>query len=114
VYAGRRGEDAVAEEDDREQPVALGDVVRVPADRACALGPQRDGQLAGDEADAGCEEPPFRSGEDSLFFETFNSGKRSVSLDLPRTMGAPSSWTSWSTRTRSPATCAATSPRSSG
>lgn len=26
--------------------------------------------------------PPFRSGEDSLFFETFNRGKRSVSLDL--------------------------------
>src|SRR3954462_1864061 len=26
--------------------------------------------------------PPFRSGEDSLYFESFNRGKRSVSLDL--------------------------------
>ncbi len=26
--------------------------------------------------------PPFQEGEDSLFFETFNRGKRSVALDL--------------------------------
>ena len=26
--------------------------------------------------------PPYRSGEDSLFFEAFNRGKRSISLDL--------------------------------
>ena len=26
--------------------------------------------------------PPFQAGEDSLFFETFNRGKRSISLDL--------------------------------
>jgi crotonobetainyl-CoA:carnitine CoA-transferase CaiB-like acyl-CoA transferase len=32
--------------------------------------------------DVGRYVPPFRSGEDSLFFETFNRGKRSVSLDL--------------------------------
>src|SRR4051794_16108432 len=32
--------------------------------------------------DVGRTVPPYRSGEDSLFFETFNRGKRSVSLDL--------------------------------
>jgi len=32
--------------------------------------------------DVGRYVPPFRSGEDSLFFETFNRGKRSISLDL--------------------------------
>jgi crotonobetainyl-CoA:carnitine CoA-transferase CaiB-like acyl-CoA transferase len=32
--------------------------------------------------DVGRTVPPFRAGEDSLFFETFNRGKRSVSLDL--------------------------------
>src|SRR3954452_9424854 len=32
--------------------------------------------------DVGRTVPPFREGEDSLFFETFNRGKRSVSLDL--------------------------------
>ena len=32
--------------------------------------------------DVGRYVPPFRAGEDSLFFETFNRGKRSVSLDL--------------------------------
>ena len=26
--------------------------------------------------------PPFQAGEDSLFFETFNRNKRSISLDL--------------------------------
>jgi crotonobetainyl-CoA:carnitine CoA-transferase CaiB-like acyl-CoA transferase len=32
--------------------------------------------------DVGRYVPPFRQGEDSLFFETFNRGKRSISLDL--------------------------------
>jgi crotonobetainyl-CoA:carnitine CoA-transferase CaiB-like acyl-CoA transferase len=32
--------------------------------------------------DVGRYVPPFRHGEDSLFFETFNRGKRSISLDL--------------------------------
>jgi crotonobetainyl-CoA:carnitine CoA-transferase CaiB-like acyl-CoA transferase len=32
--------------------------------------------------DVGRYVPPFQEGEDSLFFETFNRGKRSVSLDL--------------------------------
>ena len=32
--------------------------------------------------DVGRYVPPFAEGEDSLFFETFNRNKRSVSLDL--------------------------------
>ena len=32
--------------------------------------------------DVGRYVPPFRDGEDSLFFETFNRGKRSLALDL--------------------------------
>jgi crotonobetainyl-CoA:carnitine CoA-transferase CaiB-like acyl-CoA transferase len=32
--------------------------------------------------DVGRYVPPFRAGEDSLFFETFNRGKRSIALDL--------------------------------
>ncbi|HEV7563718.1 MAG TPA: CoA transferase [Solirubrobacterales bacterium] len=32
--------------------------------------------------DVGRQVPPFQEGESSLFFETFNGGKRSVSLDL--------------------------------
>ncbi len=32
--------------------------------------------------------PPYRSGEDSLFFEAFNRGKRSISLDLRLDEGA--------------------------
>lgn len=32
--------------------------------------------------DIGRYVPPFQEGEDSLFFETFNAGKRSVNLDL--------------------------------
>src|SRR6478752_3463026 len=32
--------------------------------------------------DVGRYVPPFQDGEDSLFFETFNRNKRSVSLDL--------------------------------
>ena len=32
--------------------------------------------------DVGRYVPPFQEGEDSLFFETFNRGKKSFSLDL--------------------------------
>ena len=38
--------------------------------------------------DVGRYVPPFQDGEDSLFFETFNRNKKSVSLDL-RHAGAP-------------------------
>jgi crotonobetainyl-CoA:carnitine CoA-transferase CaiB-like acyl-CoA transferase len=37
--------------------------------------------------DVGRYVPPYRSGEDSLYFETFNRGKRSVSLDLRSAAG---------------------------
>ena len=37
--------------------------------------------------DVGRYVPPFRTGEDSLFFETFNRGKRSISLDLRSAAG---------------------------
>ena len=39
--------------------------------------------------DVGRYVPPFQEGEDSLFFETFNRGKKSVSLDLrhPEALG---------------------------
>lgn len=36
----------------------------------------------GSKGDVGRYVPPFQEGENSLFFETFNRGKRSVSLDL--------------------------------
>lgn len=42
--------------------------------------PQRGG-------DVGRYVPPFQIGEDSLFFETFNGGKRSVELDLTNEAG---------------------------
>lgn len=32
--------------------------------------------------DIGRYVPPYQDGEDSLFFETFNRGKQSISLDL--------------------------------
>jgi crotonobetainyl-CoA:carnitine CoA-transferase CaiB-like acyl-CoA transferase len=37
--------------------------------------------------DVGRYVPPFQEGEDSLFFETFNRGKRSIELDLRRAPG---------------------------
>src|SRR5262249_58268697 len=37
--------------------------------------------------DVGRYVPPFRDGEDSLFFETFNRGKRSLALDLRNDAG---------------------------
>jgi crotonobetainyl-CoA:carnitine CoA-transferase CaiB-like acyl-CoA transferase len=37
--------------------------------------------------DVGRYVPPFQEGEDSLFFETFNRNKRSISLDLRTTRG---------------------------
>ncbi|MBB4660617.1 CaiB/BaiF CoA transferase family protein [Conexibacter arvalis] len=37
--------------------------------------------------DVGRYVPPYRDGEDSLFFETFNAGKRSISLDLKSAAG---------------------------
>jgi crotonobetainyl-CoA:carnitine CoA-transferase CaiB-like acyl-CoA transferase len=37
--------------------------------------------------DVGRYVPPFQEGEDSLFFETFNRGKRSLSLDLSAPAG---------------------------
>ena len=65
--------------------------------------------------DVGRYVPPFQEGEDSLFFETFNRNKKSVSLDLrhprgPRRLRGPRP----RSRTSSTRTCAATSRRSSG
>jgi crotonobetainyl-CoA:carnitine CoA-transferase CaiB-like acyl-CoA transferase len=37
--------------------------------------------------DVGRYVPPYQEGEDSLFFETFNGGKRSISLDLKNPAG---------------------------
>ncbi|WP_111719032.1 CaiB/BaiF CoA-transferase family protein [Homoserinimonas sp. OAct 916] len=37
--------------------------------------------------DVGRTVPPYRQGEDSLFFETFNRGKKSISLDLNSAVG---------------------------
>lgn len=37
--------------------------------------------------DVGRYVPPFAAGEDSLFFETFNGGKRSIALDLKNDAG---------------------------
>ena len=43
------GQDALAEHDDREQAVALGDVVRVPRRHPGPLGPHRHGELGDDK-----------------------------------------------------------------
>ena len=52
-----------------EQLVALGaEVIKIEEDRS--------------GGDVGRYVPPFQHGEDSLFFETFNAGKRSIALDL--------------------------------
>ena len=45
----------------------------------------------GSGGDVGRYVPPFRSGEDSLFFETFNRGKRSSRSTCAPTPAAPSS-----------------------
>ena len=44
--------------------------------------------------DVGRYVPPFQEGEDSLFFETFNRNKKSVSLDLRDPAAASASRTS--------------------
>jgi crotonobetainyl-CoA:carnitine CoA-transferase CaiB-like acyl-CoA transferase len=36
----------------------------------------------GNAGDVGRYVPPFQDGQDSLFFETFNRGKKSLALDL--------------------------------
>ena len=52
-----------------EQLVVMGaDVIKIEDDRS--------------RGDVGRYVPPFQAGEDSLFFETFNAGKRSIALDL--------------------------------
>lgn len=68
--------------------------VRVLAVEQFGAGPFGSAQLAalgativkvedpGTGGDVGRYVPPYRAGEDSLFFESFNQGKRSISLDL--------------------------------
>jgi crotonobetainyl-CoA:carnitine CoA-transferase CaiB-like acyl-CoA transferase len=84
--------------DDPERPAAVGMLpladVRIVAVEQFGAGPWATLQLAdlGAEVikledptaggDVGRYVPPFQEGEDSLFFETFNRGKKSVSLDL--------------------------------
>src|SRR5215218_2826877 len=41
----------------------------------------------GAQGDVGRYVPPFQEGEDSLFFETFNRGKKSMALDLRNAEG---------------------------
>ena len=83
---------------DPERPAAFGALpladVRIVAVEQFGAGPWATLQLAdlGAEVikledpasggDVGRYVPPFQEGEDSLFFETFNRGKKSVSLDL--------------------------------
>ena len=64
--------------------------------------------------DVGRYVPPFQSGEDSLFFETFNREKKSVSLDLRRPESRAVFEDLVRARTSSSRTCAATSPPGSG
>jgi len=78
----------------------LGDVV-VLAIEQFGAGPWATQQLAdlgarvikiedpGVGGDVGRTVPPYQDGEDSLFFETFNRGKESVSLDLRERSRAP-------------------------
>ena len=65
--------------------------------------------------DVGRYVPPFQEGEDSLFFETFNRNKKSVSLDLrhPEARGRVRGSRA-RLATRSTRTCAATSRRKLG
>lgn len=86
-------QDAPAAEDDVVLQLPLGDL-RVISIEQYGAGPWATMQLAdlGAEVikiedpavggDVGRYVPPFQDGEDSLFFETFNRNKRSVSLDL--------------------------------
>ena len=62
--------------------------------------------------DVGRYVPPYAEDEDSLFFETFNRNKRSISLDLAPPPGAASSRNSSRSPTSSTPTCAATCRRS--
>ena len=50
--------------------------------------------------DVGRYVPPLQDGEDSMYFEAFNRGKRSLSLDLrlPRRGGPRAPTTTWSRR----------------
>jgi len=73
--------------------------VRVVAVEQFGAGPWATLQLAdlgaevikiedpGSRGDVGRYVPPFQEGEHSLFFETFNGGKRSVELDLKSSVG---------------------------
>ncbi len=73
--------------------------VRVVAVEQFGAGPWATLQLAdlgadiikiedpGAAGDVGRYVPPFQDGEDSLFFETFNRGKRSIALDLRNAEG---------------------------
>ena len=42
----------------------------------------------GNAGDVGRYVPPFQEGQDSLFFETFNRGKKSLALDLRNRWGS--------------------------
>ena len=64
--------------------------------------------------DVGRYVPPYAEGEDSLFFETFNRNKKSVSLDLRSRRGREVFEDSSRRPTRSTRTCAATSRRKLG
>jgi crotonobetainyl-CoA:carnitine CoA-transferase CaiB-like acyl-CoA transferase len=81
---------------EREQPLVD---VRVIAVEQFGAGPWASMQLAdlgadvikiedpGSGGDVGRYVPPFQHGEDSLYFESFNRNKRSVSLDLRTSEG---------------------------
>src|SRR5215208_1468474 len=70
------------------------EAVRVLAVEQFGAGPWATLQLAdlgaeiikiedpGNAGDVGRYVPPYQEGEDSLFFETFNRGKKSLALDL--------------------------------
>ena len=64
--------------------------------------------------DVGRYVPPFQEGEDSLFFETFNRGKKSISLDLRHPEARRCCTISCAPATACTRTSAATSRTSSG